>query len=532
MKQEIDNLVKDVDPLSQMSPKTCDSNLARSLSEQERLRTIFWNEYDPFIDLRMKWRASMVRHLFHILPGQKILEIGCGDGKFTNALNKVTRNECTITAVSFLFEIQDRNDEHSFQKGIRNVTLNGFPAQLESQKFDLIIAHHMLEDGSRNDFLCAIKSLLKPGGGLILFEPNPWNPYLRLRRVVQRLLPIKWKRPFEPISLNRHQILSVLSEIGYTQINALPYDFLYAPVPKFLLWPAQHLSLIMENMPYVRNFAGSLYVWAKKPALDDQKSITVDLCEHQTFWGKVSFVLPCHNEERNLSSLINGLKAFYGKYIFEIIVVDDNSTDDTAIIAEQIMSDDPKVHLIRRKPPNGVGRALRDGIKEAKGEFIVIMDSDFQHIIPEMRDLFDAVANGADVAIGSRFSRESVLANYPFTKICVNRLFHIFINLLVGKRCRDISNNLKIFRREVTQNFDIEFDDFAANAETGLKPILMGYNVVEVPISWMQRSLNMGLSSFQIIKTGPNYFRFLVRLVWRRIRGQLKNNKNNSSLVN
>ena len=71
------------------------------LSRQEEQRTIYWNEVDPFIDLRMEWRASMMRHLFHILPGQRILEVGAGNGKFTRALRQVTRGECEITAVTF-----------------------------------------------------------------------------------------------------------------------------------------------------------------------------------------------------------------------------------------------------------------------------------------------------------------------------------------------------------------------------------------------------------------------------------------------
>ena len=398
--------------------------------------------------------------------------------------------------------------------------MDSFPGSLNGEKFDYIVAHHMLEEKTRVDFLCLAKSLLKPGGKLLLFEPNPWNPYYRIRNFIRRILPIRWKRPAEPIYLNRLLIFSTLSEIGFTHINALPYDFLYAPIPRFLLWPAQHLSLIMENFPYLRNFAGSLYIWATNPASDDYKPNTVDLCEHKMFFGKVSFVIPCHNEEMNILPLINGLRTFYDKYIYEIIIVDDNSLDNTAKIAEDASKHDNRIRVIKRSPPNGVGRALRDGLSRANGEYVLIMDSDFQHIIPEMRDLFDAVKGGADVAMGSRFSRESVLINYAFTKILANRAFHILANLLLGKHFRDISNNFKIFKKEVAKEIILESDDFAANAETGLKPILLGYKVVEVPISWVNRSLTMGLSTFKTIKTGPNYAKILFRLFWRRLRNK------------
>ena len=120
------------------------------------------------------------------------------------------------------------------------------------------------------------------------------------------------------------------------------------------------------------------------------------------------------------------------------------------------------------------------------------------------------------MAIGSRFSRESVLLNYAFTKILANRGFHILANLLLGKHFRDATNNLKLMRKEVLKNLVLEANDFAANAETGLQPILLDYNVKEVPISWINRSVDMGFSSFNLLNTGPNYFVVLFRLVFRK----------------
>jgi hypothetical protein len=144
------------------------------------------------------------------------------------------------------------------------------------------------------------------------------------------------------------------------------------------------------------------------------------------------------------------------------------------------------------------------------------MDCDFQHILPEIDGLFDSVAEGADVAIGSRFSRDSVLLNYAFTKILSNRGFHILANLLLGKHFRDATNNLKLMTREVADRIHLEADDFAANAETGLQPILLGYKVEEVPISWINRSVDMGFSSFNLTQTGPNYIFVLFRLIFRK----------------
>ena len=497
-----------------------EENLAYWLAEQEDRRTVYWNRYDPFVDLRMRWRSSMMRHLFHILPGQRILEIGAGNGRFTRSLIAATRDECKITTVVFSLKYRDEIRRKLHNNDVDIVCLDSFPGTLQDEKFDCVIANHMLGDHIREEFLCAVKQLIRPGGRFLLFEPNPWNYYHHVRKLFSCLKPRTWRRSADTISMNRIEVFYVLSEIGYTQINVLPYDFLYSPAPKFLIWPVRNLSIIMENFPYIRNFAGSLYIWARNPSLDSEEQATVDLSEHQMFFGKVSFVIPCHNEEMNVEPLIKGITGYYGKYVLEILVVDDNSTDRTAEITEKLSEIYECIRLVKRSPPNGVGRALRDGLKEAKGEYILIMDSDFQHIIPEIRDLFDVIADGADVAVGSRFSRESVLVNYAFTKILANRAFHVIANILLGRHFRDVSNNLKILRCNVATRLVIESDDFAANVETGLKPILLGYKVVEVPISWVNRSIDMGFSTFRIFKTGPNYWKILLRLAWRRITKQ------------
>jgi SAM-dependent methyltransferase len=221
----------------------------------------------------------------------------------------------------------------------------------------------------------------------------------------------------------------------------------------------------------------------------------------------------------NIPGLVEGLLGFYGKYIHEIIIVNDNSRDNTSAVAHRIAAEEPRVRVIDRKPPNGVGRALRDGYRAAAGRYVLTMDCDFVVILPEFRDLFDAVASGKDGAIGSRFSYESVMINYPFFKILCNRVFHWIAAAILPKNFRDISNNLKIYRTEILKELAIEQDHFAANVETGLKPLLAGYDIAEVPISWINRTLEMGSSSFRIVKVAPSYFRAFLSMAsqtWAR----------------
>src|SRR5262249_23570112 len=269
-----------------------------------------------------------------------------------------------------------------------------------------------------------------------------------------------------------------------------------------------------ENTPGLRNMAGTILLHAQKPPRNLPRP-AVRMVEHRKLHGTISVVVPCHNEEMNAGPLVAGLLQHYDEYIHEIVLVDDNSTDSTRQVLEKLASQDSRIRPLIRKPPGGVGLALRDGMRAASGQFVLIMDCDFLHILPELREMFDAAAEGAEVVLGSRFSRESVLINYPLRKILFNRTFHLLASLLFRRRLRDYTNNLKLLSRDVVNNLDLESPWFAANAETGLKPLLMGYAVRAVPISWINRAPDMGQSSFSLFRNGWGYIRVLASLAWR-----------------
>jgi dolichol-phosphate mannosyltransferase len=227
--------------------------------------------------------------------------------------------------------------------------------------------------------------------------------------------------------------------------------------------------------------------------------------------GKLAIVVPCHNEESNVGPLVKGLIRHYDRYIRQIVLVDDNSTDSTRSAIDELKRFDPRVCGIFRAPPNGVGHAIRDGLAAVNNgcEYVLTMDCDFQHLLPELEELFDAVAADRDAAVGSRFSRKSVLINYPLGKILANRGFHVLFRLLCRRRCRDLTNNLKLMRIDVVRRLRLRSEGFAINAEIGLQLILMGCNVEEVPISWVDRSFDMGNSTFRVLRMGPEYIRVL-----------------------
>ena len=470
--------------------------------DREAFRDAYWRRRDPIAAKRLSWRAHILRHLVHLRPGQTIVEIGSGRGDFTRQMVGLSRGENPITAVHFCDACTDHDEA---LPNVRRVSARQWFAETPGhQACDFVVAHDMLDRNAHSWLLSHVFDVLRPGGQTIFFETNPWNPLLRLRR----LLRIHDRR----LLLDRVSLYELFSDIGFVRVFSWFNDFVYAPRLSLLVGLMGRLSVFMENSRWLQRYAATIVVHAQKPPRN-APPFYCDLAHHQRFAGKVSFVIPCYNEEMNVRPLVEAIRGFYDRYIHDIVLVDDNSVDGTRDVIMELSRTDPRIKLVARKPPGGVGRAPREGLEAAAGQYVLSLDCDFQHLLPEFRGLFDAMADGVDVAVGSRFSRESVLLNYPFKKIVANRCFHLLFNLLFWNRHRDLTNNLKLMKREVVEHLDLESPHFSVNAETGLKPVLMGYRVREVPISWINRSSDMGVSSFKIAKVGGGYARVLGKLL-------------------
>jgi dolichol-phosphate mannosyltransferase len=476
-------------------------SLVVNLAVRERYRDEYWRKHDPIADDRLLWRAQAFRHTVHLLPGQTILEIGCGRLRLTRALVHVSRKENPITAITFQSWPAVASD---VIPDVELIQLQDLPGPLAGRQFDCIVAMDMLDRRTSGALLGFVYGFLAPGGEMVFYESNPWNPVYKLKALFSRL----FGKPDPRNLIDRPRLYELLSDIGFVRIYAVFNDFVFAPLTRPLIWLLRNLSILLENAPVVRRMAGSILVHAQKPPRAKQRP-RISLFAHESLRRSVSVVIPCHNEEMNVRPLVEGLLELYGDYICEIIAVNDGSTDKTAEAISQLANADARVKPLHRSAPNGVGLAIRDGLAAAAGEYVFSMDCDFQHLLPEFRDLLDGVAEGYDVVIGSRFSRHSVLLNYPFGKILANRAFHSLAVLLFARRIRDVTNNLKIMRRAVVSDLRLHQTGFAINAETGLQPLVLGYRIKQVPISWINRSPGMGMTSFRLVQVGRGYWQVL-----------------------
>lgn len=480
----------------------------------ERSREAYWLRYPSTSPIKLRWRALTARHAFHILPGETILELGAGSGLWTEHLTNVLRDENRITAAVFNRDLVPESSRPNIEyRYIEDLTRD-----LQEESFDYIVGNTILCHDSYEANLRVLYRLLKPGGQLLFFEGNYWNPQVAMKNSIP-WLGRKMGNAACQIGMRKYRLMKLASRQGFTDIDAVPYDIIHPRTPRAFVHGLQSVAFMAEHAPLLRELCGTLYIRASKPGGPPQRPFQ-NLAAHPDLSHSVSFVVPCHNEEMNIPRLVDSIMGFYRPYVHEIVIVNDNSKDRTAEVTRQVMEREPRVKLLDRKPPNGVGRALREGYAAAAGRYILTMDCDFVHILPEFRDLFDAAAQGYDGAIGSRFTHESLMINYPFFKILCNRAFHLLANAVLPQHVRDISNNLKLYRAEILKGIEIEQDHFAANVETGLKPVLAGYHIKEVPISWINRTIDMGSSSFRIVNVAPNYFRALLGMAFRAARSR------------
>jgi dolichol-phosphate mannosyltransferase len=229
---------------------------------------------------------------------------------------------------------------------------------------------------------------------------------------------------------------------------------------------------------------------------------------------KLSIVIPAHNEEESIRQTIEGIigEMAKEKIDYEIIVVDDNSTDPTYEVLRQMSNRYPHIKTFHRSPPKGFGRAICEGLKHVNGDVVATVMGDLSDDPKDIVRCFRKIEDGYDCVFGSRFMNGSVVRDYPWLKLLINRLANNFIRALFFIKPNDITNAFKLYRREVINAIQpLQSLYFNITVEIPLKAIVRGFSYVQIPINWHGRK--SGVSKLGVKEMGRKYL-FTVLYVW------------------
>ncbi|HUA11338.1 MAG TPA: glycosyltransferase family 2 protein [Solirubrobacteraceae bacterium] len=205
---------------------------------------------------------------------------------------------------------------------------------------------------------------------------------------------------------------------------------------------------------------------------------------------QVSFLIPAYNEASTIGEVLDRIVALGLDY--EIVLVDDGSTDATAEIAERHPGSDGRVQVLR-KPNGGKGSALRHGIPHCGGEVVVIQDADMEYDPRDVPSLIEPIKlDAADVVYGSRLAGGRPQRAYMFWHLVGNRFLSLLTGLLFNTTLTDMETGYKAFRREALVRLNLTEDRFGIEPEITGEICRRGLRVYEVPISYYGRTYAEG----------------------------------------
>lgn len=216
-------------------------------------------------------------------------------------------------------------------------------------------------------------------------------------------------------------------------------------------------------------------------------------------------IIPTYNEIENIEAIIRAV--FLLDTAFDVLVVDDNSPDGTAQKVKELQAEYPEqLNLEVRAGKSGLGTAYVHGFKwaiEKKYEYIFEMDADFSHNPQDLEKLYDACVKGADVAIGSRYVTGVNVVNWPLNRVLMSYYASAYVRAITGMTIRDATAGFLCYRRKVLESVDldrIKFVGYAFQIEMKYRAYANGFNIIEVPIIFTDRTKGESKMSNAIIK--------------------------------
>lgn len=228
---------------------------------------------------------------------------------------------------------------------------------------------------------------------------------------------------------------------------------------------------------------------------------------------KYSILIPAYNEQHSIAptlrSLADELRA--EGIPFEVIVVDDSSSDHTAEAVKDAQNEFAEISLVPSSLPRGMGRAVRCGVQHFTGDVLAIVMADLSDNPKDVVACYRKIEEGYDCAFGSRFIRGSSVTAYPKVKLLANRIVNRGMRVLFWTRHNDLTNAFKVYRRRVIESISpLQAAHFNITIEMSLSALIRGYAIATIPISWSGRT--WGSSNLRLREMGRRYLCTMLKI--------------------
>jgi dolichol-phosphate mannosyltransferase len=229
---------------------------------------------------------------------------------------------------------------------------------------------------------------------------------------------------------------------------------------------------------------------------------------------KLSVVIPAHNEAESIGETVQSTAGELERagIDYELLVVDDASSDETGEVVRRIGERNPNVVCVRSHLPPGFGHAVRAGLEQYTGDAVAIMMADLSDSPKDLVLYYRILEHGYDCAFGTRFGHGGRTYDYPRVKLVLNRIVNAGIRVLFQHGYNDTTNAFKAYRRAVIDQLQpLLSNHFNLTVELPLKAVVRGYTYAVVPVSWSNRQ--HGASKLKLQEMGSRYL-FIILYVW------------------
>lgn len=233
----------------------------------------------------------------------------------------------------------------------------------------------------------------------------------------------------------------------------------------------------------------------------------------------VSVVIPTYNEVSSIQQLLPELSEALERHgvSYEVIVVDDQSTDGTPEAVRSLQETIPSLRLCVRQGARSLARSWHEGYRLAGGNVVATMDADLCHSPQDLIRLLDAVKT-TDIVIGSRYTAQGTMPHKSRSAALGSKISQRLTRLVTGLQLTDISHSFRVFRREVFTSLEphLQQEGNVYMIAFLTQAAALGYTIDEIPITYGARK--HGQSKLRLWQEGQRYLRFLVRQAALRLR--------------